>query len=399
LQAKARRSRYLTTLPMRPRPDPNVSLRATVDYIRDSNLCQQAMRDSQTATVDSLVLQSTELIHRLERSCNLQEFTDHGLAHVSSVLERVCTWTITGHDGRPQLMIERLSPQESVVLLLAILFHDIGMLSQRPDDLPHPAPTWAIKGLTDISRWVRITHVLRMPGVVARGLGDSAVDATVRRALTVAATHNSWPGHPEFGALQPKDQTLAAILAAADLLDEDCNRCDFATLLSDRYGSPLSRAHWIRHGLTVDPIRIESDKVFVSLATVPGAEVAAMHPVFCALRNQFRLIQLYGPALAPIGAQNLKAEFSFPTGVPSHANADLKDWSLIPSFATASALAFQLMSTIFPIALLDRERAGAEDIQEAEKFLEPVDLTVFRRARGSGEPRSSFEQIAHALST
>lgn len=82
---------------------------------------------------------TAQLIHRLTASCYLPEFTDHGLSHVCSLVERISTWTCEQGTEASQLLVERLSADERATLLMAVLFHDIGMLSQRPDDLPPSA--------------------------------------------------------------------------------------------------------------------------------------------------------------------------------------------------------------------------------------------------------------------
>lgn len=372
-----------------------------MDYILDCQLSRRALADPHPKDLALLVRAAAQLIHRLTISCHLPEFTDHGLGHLCSLLERISTWTSDDPPGNPQSLVERLSPEECATLLLAVLFHDIGMLSQRPDDLPQPAPAWALKSISDVPNWVRSTHILRMQGVVRRGLRSYGVtqptDPLIQRAIAVATAHGSWPWQPEFAALLPRDAALAAVLAVADLMDEDSNRCDITTLLDHRQGSQLNRAHWIRHGLTIGRVNIASDEIKIGLAAVPNASPAAMSPVFSALRNHFRLALLYSPTLAPIKAGNLKPKFNFGKGVPTEANPDLDKWNLIPGFATDSALSFQLLSTFFPIAILDGEKAAPKELTNATSLLEPVDLTNFHAIRGSAEPRSSYEQVARAL--
>jgi hypothetical protein len=387
---------------MRQLPDPDLSFRDAVNYIFDCALCRRALADPQPKDLALFVRDAAQLIHRLTVSCHLPEFTDHGIAHLCSLLERISTWTSDDPPGSPQLLVDRLSADECATLLIAVLFHDIGMLSQRPDDLPQPVPIWAVKALNDVPNWVRLTHILRMHGVVRRGLGNRAgtrpADAAIQRALAVAAAHGSWPRQREFTTLSPRDGALAAVLAVADLLDEDANRCDITTLLNHRQGSQLNRAHWIRHGLTIGRVKVVSDEIQIDLASVPGADPLIMAPVFCALRNHFRLALMYRSALAPIKANNLRPKFNAPTGVPPTANQGLAGWNLMPSFATAPALSFQLMNTFFPVSLLDAEKATTEEMADAAPLLEPVDLTSFRLIRGSDEPRSSYEQVARALS-
>ena len=386
---------------MRHLPDPELSFRDAVDYVLDCALCRRALANPAPKDLALLVREIAQLIHRLTVSCHLPEFTDHGLAHICSLLERISTWTSDDPPGNPQLLVNRLSAEECATLLLAVLLHDIGMLSQRADDLPQPAPVWAMKALNDVPNWVRITHILRIQGLVRRGLagrdGTKPDDVSMQRAIAVATAHGCWPWQEQFTTLSPREQALAAILAISDLLDEDSNRCDIGTLLNHRAGSQLNRAHWIRHGMTVGRVNLVSDEIGVDLAAIPGTDPNAMAPVFSALRNHFRLALLYQPALLTAKVHNLRVKFNYPIGVPVVNNKDLADWSRVPSFSTTPALAFQLLSTFMPVALLDTEKANAEEIVKATPRLEAVDLESLRTIRASTEPRSSYEQTARAL--
>jgi hypothetical protein len=388
---------------MRQLPDPDLSFRDGLDYILDSALCHRAFSDPHPKDLVLIVRETALLIDRLTRSCHLPEFTDHGLPHLCSLLERISSWTSDDPPGRPQLLVERLSPEECSILLLAVLFHDIGMLSQRPDDLPRPAPPWALKSMNDVPNWVRSTHILRMRGLVCRGLsnrqGTQPNDRLIQRSLSVAAAHGSWPWQDEFAQLSERDRALAAVLAVADLMDEDSNRCDLTTLLNHRQGTELNRAHWVRHGLTIGRLQISSDQINVRLVSIPGASSAAMSPVFAALRNHFRLVRLYSSALAAIKAGSLNFRFSPDSGVPIETNRELSQWENIPGFTTDNAISFQLLSTFFPVALLDNEKATPEEMNEARSLLEPVDLKDFCAVRGKVEPRSTYEQVARALSS
>lgn len=386
---------------MRHLPDPELSLRDGIDYILDCSLARRALTDPNPRDLTLLIRSVAQLVHRLSISCHLPEFTDHGLNHLCSLLERISSWTSDDPPGNPQLLVHRLSPEECSVLLLAVLLHDIGMLSQQADDLPRPAPAWALKTMNDVPNWVRSTHILRMRGVVGRGLKNSGGtppnSPIIERALQVAIAHGSWPWNPEFTSLSARDAALGAILAVADLLDEDSNRCDITTLLDHRQGTQLNRAHWIRHGLTVGRVNIASDEIGISLANLANTTAAAMTPAFAALRNHYRLAMLYSDTLRAVGVRNLRPRFNFGAGVPTSTNRELDNWTLIPGFATETALCFQLLTTFFPLAILDSERATPNEMASASGLLEPVDLTGYRAFRGTGEPRSSYEQISLAL--
>ncbi len=386
---------------MRSLPDADLSFRDALDYILDCGLSRRALADPNPKDLALFIRDAGQLIHRLTTSCHLAEFTDHGLSHLCSLLERISAWTSDDPPGNPGFLINRLSPQECATLLIAVLVHDIGMLSQRPDDLPRPAPNWAIKGLNDVPNWVRQTHILRIEGILRRGLdgrsGTSVSDPVIQRAIAVAGAHGSWPGQKGFEGLSEREAALGAILAIADLLDEDSNRCDIATLLNHRQGSQLNRAHWIRHGLTVGRINVVSDDIQIELETIPGADRAFMEPVFAALRNHFRLALMYRPLLAPIKAGAIRPKFNVGSGVPPKENKSLANWNEMPSFATAAALSFQLLNTFFAVALLDSECADPMELAAARPDLELVDLTLFRAIRGTTETRSQDEMVARTL--
>lgn len=190
---------------MRPLPDPDLSFRDAVDYIVDCPLARRALSDPDPKDLALLIRDIAQLIHRLTISCHLPEFTDHGLNHLCSLLERISSWTSDDPPGNPQLLIERLTPGECALLLMAVLLHDIGMLSQRADDFPPPVPLWATKALNDVPNWVRMTHIQRMERVTFRGLGPRTgtlpSDLVVKRAMNIAAAHGSWPWDQAFANL------------------------------------------------------------------------------------------------------------------------------------------------------------------------------------------------------
>jgi hypothetical protein len=171
------------------------------------------------------------------------------------------------------------------------------MLSQRPEDLPDIAAVQNTRSLQDIPGWVRSTHIERLPRLMQRLFKDTDVegaldDILVQRALNIAQAHGTWPWDWQKFSFVDKDSGLAAMLAVADLLDEDALRCDSSTLLRHRYGTPLNCAHWIRHGLTVGRVLVREGNVAVRFGRPPRTD-AQMEPVFAALRNHYRLVKLY----------------------------------------------------------------------------------------------------------
>src|SRR6266568_3694058 len=112
---------------MRVLPDSEISLRDAADFICDSSLCRRALSDDTPPEFAVLVRDIVAGVHRLTVSCHLPEFTDHGLPHLCSLVDRICRWTSPPRCGVPQTVIEGLTHDECAVLLLAVLLHDIGM--------------------------------------------------------------------------------------------------------------------------------------------------------------------------------------------------------------------------------------------------------------------------------
>src|SRR5665213_1444279 len=291
---------------MRVLPDPEIALRDAADFIFDSSICRRALSGGTPPEFAVLVRDVIAAVHRLTASCQLPEFTDHGLPHLCSLVDRICRWTPPLGRSTPQTIISGLTPDECAVLLLATLLHDIGMLSQRHEDLPDPQdPRWA-RGIREIANWVRLTHIPRLARLVHRLIAESHPSfllpgSLLLRSISVAQAHGSWAWQPEFKLLPGRDSGLAAMVAVADLLDEDANRCDTKTLVQHRHGSLLNVAHWLRHSLSANRVLVEAGIIHVRLARPPGT-ASQLAPVFAALRNHYRLTLLYSESLERVGA-------------------------------------------------------------------------------------------------
>jgi hypothetical protein len=392
---------------MRTLPDPDLSLRDASDFIFDSALCRRALNNPQPPALAVLLREFISGIHRLTVSCHLPEFTDHGLGHLCSLIDRLSRWSAPGSGIVPKLVVDDLNEEECAVLLLATLLHDIGMLSQRPEDLPMGDPQAVAKPLRDIPTWVRRTHIPRMERVAQRLFADTDFasffneplpsESIIKRAFTVAKAHGQWPWlwHPENYV--GRDAGLAALVAVADLLDEDSARCDSATLLRHRFGSAENCAHWIRHGLTAGRVLVQAGSIVVRLARPPGTDLQ-FDPVFVALRNHFLLVRLYLPQLAQVGAEPLSVTFDPPVDGPLEYASELSGWEKLPDFRTQSALVFHLLGSFMPEALLDQRRVNASDMSILiNQGLMPVGLANFYKVRGAENPRMAVEQSFLAL--
>ena len=142
---------------------------------------------------------------------------------------------------------------------------------------------------------------------------------------------------------------MAGIIAVCDVLDEDSSRCDTRTLVSHRSGNELSKAHWLRHCLTMNRVIILNSEISINLAKLPDCQDEILKPVFSALRNHYRIVNFYDKVLDNFKIK--KINFSAATGVPTQVNNEVGDWKSIPGFSTEHALCIQLLSTFFPIVL------------------------------------------------
>ena len=341
-------------------------------------------------------------ISRLTVSCHLPEFTDHGLGHLCSLVDRLSRWSSGPSGTSPRFVVDGLSAEECAVLLLATLLHDVGMLSQRPEDLPPGDPNASAKPFRDIPTWVRRTHIGRMEGVLRRMFRGTEFenvvsDPIVQRALNVGKAHGSWPWKWNATTLSGRDPGLAALVAVADLLDEDSARCDTATLLRHRYGTAENCAHWIRHGLTQGRVLVENGRVSVCLARPQGTD-AQLDVVFTALRNHFSLVMLYIRELGQVGAGLHGIDFDpLVSGVSSVAEG-LTGWNDLEGFGTQTALVYHLLGSFMPEALMDARRVDTDTLRRlTAQGLTPIDLDQFYAIRGAREPRLPVEQAFLAL--
>lgn len=381
---------------MRSFPDFHLELINSTDYILGSPLGRRALASSRIPDMANLLRDLLDDMDRLAKNCHLPEFTDHSLPHICSLVRRLSDW------GTRDGWLSTMTSEEAAFLLLATLCHDLGMLSQDPSEL-EGAVDQTPKGMAELSDWVRRTHVPRLGGLLKnlfrrRQRAEEIDMIWFSLVVALGKAHAYWPWQAGFTTVEQlaapagidarRARGLAALIAVADLLDEDASRCDTDTLFKHRMGTTINRAHWLRHGLTLDRIDVLGRTVAARFVNVPGAP-SGMEQVFRALRNHLRLVLLYNDDLKAVGAEITHLNFDPCTGVPAASNEALGAWKDVDDFT--SCLAEQLLTTFMPEALND-----VRDSQTAARLtaigLELVDLTAYRAFNGRGDEQLTDEE-------
>ncbi len=387
-------------------PDPDISMRDIADFILDSKLGRKAICCTEIPRLPIFLRDLISIIYRLTISCHLPEFTDHGLRHLCSMVDRISLWTFKSASDDITSLCDNFDDegQQAAILLIAVLIHDIGMLSQRPEDLPKDNIKWPGKGNMDIPTWVRKTHVLRIRHLIKRLIINSIEEdytdiyssPLLNRAICVAEAHEKWPWENGFVNLIGQDIGLAAVLAVSDLLDEDASRCDSVTMIEHRQGTMLNYGHWIRHSLTTNRILITEGTVNITFVRPPDTDYQ-MAPVYAALRNHYRLIKLYIEPLSIIGAGFLDVSF-LENSIPEIICPELENWYKIPGLTTQRALVYHLLNTFFPEAVIDKRKVSSTFLTKIHDIdLEEINLKLIYNIQGDFEIRSIYEQACYAI--
>ena len=388
---------------MRPLPDFELTLHSGRDFIFSSELVHKAF-ESDWPCLPFATHAIVQWIHQLAESCQFPEFTEHGLPHICSLIERIELWTLSnGHS-----LVETLDPDQASRLLIATLVHDLGMLSQRPIDMPEGSDVTEMPGHTvDIATWVRRTHVSRLPRLLDRLLENERFESfrshrSYMSSIDIACAHSVWPWKwsDQFN-FSNSDAGLASVVSIADLLDEDPRRCDSKTLLEHREGTVENRAHWIRHVLTKDRVYVREGTIDVVMLRPPNTERSGLlTPVYSCLRNHYKLVLLYSSWLSSLNAEIVNINFSPSTGVPDETQDLLNCWEQISGFRSLGALSFNLIGTFMNLARKDERflKTGSKDTEMIKKAsLEDVDLVRFYEICNRAEPRNSDEESFYAM--
>jgi hypothetical protein len=383
-------------------PDFQQELYEITDFILSSDLARKALENPPFENYTNLVRDLIFEIDKLSDNCHLPEFTNHALPHICSLIETISDW------GTNNGWIKRIDSHEAGYLLIAAIIHDIGMLSQDPEELGEEIFYRYPKGLADVPNWVRATHASRLKGLVLKILKNSNFiylekDFTdsdqLKFIIQLAKSHNFWPWKLEFSDLRyfkclmkennpRRAESLASILAVSDLLDEDSARCDTNVLLNHKYGTLINKAHWIRHGLTLKKPEIQKNELIIKFAQLPGL-TQDIKKVYQALRNHYRLVWIYNQYLEVIDASIDAINFSKRKIV----KGNLIFYKNIPEFQTN--LENQLLRTFFPEALnIAKDENGRNEITKIK--LEKIDLNEYKKFIGENEPYTDEEMIFDA---
>lgn len=141
-------------------PNFDTELDQSVSFVFGSPITKKALIRPPFDEFANILVEIIQSIDRLADNCHMAEFTNHAMPHICSIIKRASEWAES--DG----WIKKISSQEAAYLLLALLVHDIGMLSQDAKYIPIQERSKYIKGSADIANWVRRTHVIRIEGLV-----------------------------------------------------------------------------------------------------------------------------------------------------------------------------------------------------------------------------------------
>lgn len=365
-------------------PDFDIELNQTVSFVFESQITKKAMERPPFDDFANILVEIIQSIDRLADNCHMAEFTNHAMPHICSIIKRASEWAESDE------WIKKISSQEAAYLLLALLIHDIGMLSQDAKYIPAQERSKYIKGSSDIANWVRRTHVIRIEGLVKHILDDfikkdSKLEKHLNVIIGMAGSHDKWPWqqgfvscHDEIRELKLIESRIAAlnaIIAVCDLLDEDSNRCDTIVLMKHHHGTVENMAHWIRHALTKEVIGVNSQEVTVIFRSITS-KIPNFEMVYRALRNHYRLVKLYNEKLVHLDAQIIHINFKPNDGLPVYKDIisdELEIYGQIPELR--NNLVPQLMSTFMKEALNKDENDGQLRQKLDAVGLECIDLS------------------------
>lgn len=327
---------------MRKLPEFDTSLFFSIDFINSTSLAKKAFRGNFLPEFPNILREIIEQIYILAKSCHLAEFTEHGLPHICSVVKRISDW------GDNIGWLEIITPNEASALLLAAIIHDIGMLTQNKDDLRKSSFT--PKDMQDTASWVRSSHCDRIWSIIERVIIKShfsSIEQEIHNQLFIvselARAHSLSPSEfqnelmlEQYGDYFPNPNlnrlyALSSIVAVADGLDEDAERCDTKTLIENKQGVTLNKAHWIRHSLInerIEIVRTQDNSTLVEIhwARIEnGVDNDKMLTYYRCMKRQLQSITNYNIHLEAINACINTDDLRFDPDIPDDGSFDLSE--------------------------------------------------------------------------
>ncbi len=369
---------------MRDLPDFEITTREAKEFIFDSLLAQKALATPFISSLANMVRDLLDLVSRLVDSCHLPEFTDHGLPHICSLIKRISDW------GECDGWLLRLKRELCGKLLISTIIHDLGMLSQNPLHVKDPNIPPPKQGEFVDATWVRRTHGDRLDSLLKESVKDIKswkIFLSEKRyndfrvVVELAKSHNYWPHTWQdnfpgtLGIASPQNRGLAAVIAVADLLDEDATRCDTVTLIRHRLANDMNHSHWLRHVLTKERVNIHSEIIHVNFKALPGYR-ASLEKVFIGLRNQYKLTLLYKSELSHIGA-NIKEIKFYPDSEEPPVNENDTDYEKFCGlFQEKPELKINLEEKLLHSLLSEAREFVGPNFQNID--LKQIDLSSYR---------------------
>lgn len=423
-------------------PDFKIGLREATDFVFASELCRKAVNAFFPISITNVIRDLLSSIDVLSKNCHIPEFTDHSLLHVVSVIDRASEWTV----NNGMRLVDKLTARECSLLILSLICHDLGMLSQDPNDLPDGE----VRHIVDVSTWVRRTHCQRLPkllerlllnfrttsgGVVYKEFTDS-VFFRVMCYIAMAHQEWSWQKTPspenyrgieeqadkvekEYGGPMGKKRlfAIASIVAVCDLLDEDSARCDTETLLLHKQGTALNKAHWIRHLLTKNRVLVRNNRFNVQFRWPAfyidprGKKInedpsgcndgAARMIVLEAMKNHYSSALLYNDDL-----RRIDAGLDEPIFDPDSSSANLIDtidipWNIPALFEFWGSAPERFLQSMFEYVI-----NPSKDVLDvwsrlngsaAFRFVDLRSYHAFLEGRSTKTPQTEEEQTFHCI--
>lgn len=116
-------------------PDFKTDVRIASDFILSTNLCRKALEASLNGGSANIIRDLLLAVDMLAQSCHLSEFTDHGISHLVSIVDRASQWTLVDDT----FLVYTLNPDEAFIFILSLLTHYAELIIMRSPLFANPA--------------------------------------------------------------------------------------------------------------------------------------------------------------------------------------------------------------------------------------------------------------------